>query len=769
MSGDVPALERGIGGLLERPVGVSAFYLLVVALAAWAVARLPLTLLPSVAFPSLVVWTALPDVPPERVERAVTRPVEEALAGLPGSTHLFSRSQLGGSLVRADFGWNVDLDLAALEARRQLDRLAGLLPEEADRPLVMRVDPAERPILVLALGPSTSDGPDGASDGALHRLGELARETVARRLEQLEGVARVRVTGGRQRWIEVRVRPAVMAAYGLTVDDLASSLARSNVALAGGSVRRGALRYAVEVSGELDGPEAVAAAVVSPPGRPIVRLRDVAEVAESSPERRGLVRLDGRECLLLLVERRPDANTLETVRRAHRAIEDLRARLPGVRLDVVIDEAVFVARALSGVVAAIVVGGLLAVAVLWLFLRRPRATLAVTLALPLSLALTLVLLDLLGVSIHLLTLSGLALGVGMLVDNSIVIVENVTRLREGGMPAMEAARRGSAQVAGAITGSTLTTLAVFLPLRYVDGLAGRLFADQSLAVACSLLASLVVALTAVPLLAARAELHAERLPGAARPGFGARSAAVYEGLLEASLRRRGAVLLLALAGLGAAAWLAAGLPREALPATHAGRLQVRLEMPPGTELEHLSAAAARVEEAARGWPGVRRVLADLGERDDARLELDPRPPYRADLILELDPAASGRGGPAAISARLAALASAWTAEAGKAPQVSSLLGRRVPTRLESLLSRGDGDLWVDVALSAETSGSVHPEPTPPSGAPGASIAALLAELGRRPELRNVGLLHGERLAIWRLHLDREALLRHGLRADELEA
>jgi len=731
-------MESWIATLIRRPVAVTAFYALTLALAVVAVARLPVALLPSLRYPSLVVWTAYPDVAPEQVERAVTEPVEEAAAGTAGLAGITSRSQLGGSLVRLDFGWNADLDLAALDVREKLDRLGGVLPDRAERPLVLRVDPSDRPILVLAVGleGGAADGPPSAEE--LLHLKQVARDVVARRLEQLDGVARVRVTGGYEPEIEVTVSPARAAAYGVDLESIAGALRNANVSLSGGVVRRGPFRYAVEVSGEFRDAEELAATVVSEPGRPPVRLRDMATVRQAMARRRGLVRLDGGETLLLLVERRPDANTVQTARAVRESLGDLRSQIPGVRLAPVVDESVFIEAAISGVAQSLVGGAVLTVLILLVFLRRPRALVAVGVAVPLSLALTLVLFDLFGITFNLVSLSGLALGVGLLLDNSTVVVENIARLRESGMDAWRAACAGTAEVAGPITASTLTTVAVFLPITLVEGLAGRLFRDQSLAIVCSVLASLLVALTAVPLIAARDRTVTVDFTGQT----GGVVLHLYERLLDFCIRHRWATLGATGVLLVATAVAALQLPREIVPEEEEGRVEVALTLPTDADVDLVAQRARQIETAALGWPEVRHVLADLGERDDARLDLDPRPVYRGDLTLVLAPGKTSED----VLPRLRAL--------GHSRDLN-LEARAVRPQLDALLASGESDLMIDLVAGKR-------------GEAERWLAPLMAGLRGRPELANVARHGPEAVPAYRIELDRDSVARFGARPAMLQ-
>lgn len=738
-------MKAFIRGCVNRPVGVAAACVLVAVLATAALVRLPVALLPDLGYPALTVWTPYPDVPPDRVERSVTERIEGAVSGTQGLERVTGRSQLGGSLVELRFGWNANLDLALLEVREQIDRLGNALPDEAERPVVLRVDPSERPIMMLALRGATSDSvrTQRASDDDrtgwqdLAQLRQIGREVVARRLEQLEGVARVRVTGGHERQIDITLDPDRMARYGLSVGDVGRALEQSNAALSGGQIRRGPFRYAVEVSGEFESPRDIAETVVTRVGPVPIHVRDVAEVQPSVEERRGLVRLDGRESLLLLVERTPDANTVRAAEAVREALTPLETELSGVDLDVVVDESVFIEEAIGGVTQAVLVGGLLAILVLFGFLRRSRVVAAIAVAVPLSLGLTLIGFELLGISFNLIALSGLALGVGLLVDNAIIVVENIARLREAGQSAYEAAINGTAEVAGAIAASTLTTIAVFLPITLVEGLAGRLFRDQSLAVVVALLASLLVALAVVPVIMSRERSGEEA-------GLGLRLRALlsgYERGLQWCLAHPKTVLAGALVACVSAGALALLLPREVVPAADQGRVEAHITLPSGADLPLVSERAAAVERAAHALPGTRHVLADLGERSTARLELDPRPPYEGNLTILLNDDTSAQDALAQLSD------TDW-------PSDMTVELSTAQTQLEALLVSDGAELTIDLVADEQ-------RPDPPV------IEEALQALREQDALAGVQRAEAQDVPGYQLHLRRDNMARFGVQTSQL--
>ena len=708
---------------LNRPVGVTAFYLLLTVLAIAAVVRLPVSLLPDLQYPGLVVWTGYPDVPPERVERAVTERIEEAVSGIAGLERVTSRSTLGGSFVRLDFGWNVNLDFAFLQAREQIDRLGNVLPDEAERPAVLRLNPSDRPIMMIAV-----QGED------LVHLKRVARDVVARRLEAIPDVARVQVTGGYDPQIEVQIDADQLLAYGLDINRLSTALRNANVALPGGMIRRGPFRYAVEVSGEFTSVEDISRTVVARTANQVVRLSDVAEVNETVVDRRGMVRYNGAETLLLLVERRPDANTVRAADEIRLRLDELDAELSGIAFNIVVDESRFIEEAIGGVAQAAWLGGILAIVILFLFLRRPRVLLAIGIAVPLSIGITFILFEVFGITFNLISLSGLALGVGLLLDNAIIVVENISRLREKGLSAMESAYQGTREVIGAITASTFTTIAVFLPITFIEGLAGRLFRDQSMAVVCSLLASLLVAATVVPLIVSRQ---------AARPGkpvSGTPVSSVYEKALTWCLAHRSIVLSAALLLLTLSSWLALQLPREVIPRTDQGRLNVRFRLPADSDLPILLTRSTQIED----WlDGTGSVLADLGERDEYRFELDPRPAYEGDLLVLLD------GQSSVWEAARDIETYPWPADLTASVQP-------VRTQLESLLAPDDADLLIDLQSDDRAVAE-------------AQVPRIVEALGKTRALTNIRRADSEYIPAYSIQLNEDAMTRFGVQPAQLTA
>ncbi len=602
---------------IARPVGVVMFYIAIICLGIISFTRLPVDLLPDIAYPKLIVYTTYPGVAPAEVERFVTEPVEQRVSTVPGVENVESVSREGVSMVLLRFAWGTDMDFAALNVREKLDQLRETLPDLAMRPAVLRTDPRSEPIMAISV---TAGQPEANAD--LVALKELSETVFRRRLEQLEGIAQAAVTGGREREIHVEVDAQRLRSSGLTLEQVATALDNANASAPSGTIRMGRFRYPLRTLGEFVSVEEIGEVVVHGAAGQQVRLRDVATIEDGFRERESMAGYNGREGVGLLIFKESGANTVRVTREAEAVLEQLRELYPGVAINVANAQAGFVSDAISNLVQEMILGGLLAVLILVLFLRDARFPIAVALAIPISVIVTFALLQLAGISLNIMSLGGLALGVGMLVDNSIVVIENIFRHREQSLGASVAAAVGTREVQRAITASTLTTIAVFGPIIYVEGVAGQLFGALSLAVASALLVSLLVALTLLPMLASRWTGDTETriaLPISARPldaferAF-ARFAAWYERVLAWALEQRAKVVVTSVLLLGVTVPLALTLDRRVLPEVDQGSFRARIELPAGTPLEVTAALARRVEQTLLAEPSVAAVFSEVGRR-----------------------------------------------------------------------------------------------------------------------------------------------------------
>jgi hydrophobic/amphiphilic exporter-1 (mainly G- bacteria), HAE1 family len=624
---------------IRRPIAVSMLVLGVLLVGAISLARLPIDLLPEVGYPQLVVYTTYPGAAPSEVERFVTERVEQVLATVPNAERVQSVTREGVSLVTVRFAWGTPMDFAALNVRERLDERRDALPEMASRPAVLRTDPQSEPVMTLSV----------AGSAGLRELKEFAESVVKRRLEQLDGVAQAAVTGGEEREIRVEVDPGRMESLGVTMEEVRDALAAANASAPGGTILRGRYRYALRTLGEFRTVDEIAATPVRVGGgtdaaggersEGQVTIGDLARVEDGSRERLSVARHNGSDAVGLLVFKSAGANTVRVAERVEGVLQELRAEFPEIGIEVATSQAGFISDSISSVVQALMWGALLAFLVLFLFLRDSRYPVAIALAIPISVVGTFALLDAAGVTLNIMSLGGLALGVGMLVDNSIVVLENIFRHRERGLGAAAAAAIGAEEVQGAITASTLTTISVFGPILYVQGVAGELFGALALAVAFSLLCSLGAALTLLPVMASRwggeGSLSAGPLARLLRRGAGGvgrgfarltrrpldafdrfygRVAAAYHRLLAASLARRGRVIGGAALVLATSLVVASLLPRSILPEVDQGAFTIRLELERGTPLEETAALAARLEERLLADPAVEAVFTRAGQQ-----------------------------------------------------------------------------------------------------------------------------------------------------------
>lgn len=485
---------------IRRPVTVSMFVVAVILFGLVSLDRLALDLLPDISYPSLTIQTDFEDAAPEEVESMVTRPIEEVVGVLSGLTRLSSISRPGQSEVVLEFAWDTNIDLATMDVRDKLDLVE--LPRDTERPVILRLDPSYDPIMRVQL----------YGDLSLSRLRYLAEKELRQGLESVKGVAAVKVVGGREEQIRIEIDEKRLAELGIPITEVSELIERANLNEASGSLYDLDANYLVRMLNEFGSVDEIERIIIrDQQGRKIV-LGDVARVGRQPKDRDIIARFSGKESVELGIYKEGDANTVtvsELVRAKLNVLTKSLTFPKGVEYQVVFDQAKFISQSINNVLVAAVLGGLLAMAVLFVFLRNVRSTLIIGLSIPISIMATFALMYQTDITLNIMSLGGVALGVGMLVDNSIVVLESVHRHKQAGMNLADGVYRGTKEVGRAVTASTLTTVAVFLPLIFVAGIAGQLFKDQALAITYSLLTSLLVALTFIPMvLALRAHQQA---------------------------------------------------------------------------------------------------------------------------------------------------------------------------------------------------------------------------------------------------------------------
>lgn len=481
----IPAASVG------RPIAVGMITIALVTFGLLAYGRLPVRLLPDVSYPTLTIETEYPDAAPVEVETFVTRPVEEAVGVIPGVRDLRSASRAGRSEVVLEFEWGTRMDETALDVREKLGLLD--LPREAEVPRVLRFDPNLDPVIRLAF----------SGDRPLPDQRRLAERWLAPRLESIPGVAAAKVRGGLTPEVEVLVDDRKLAAYRLDLATIAAALRAENINRPGGRIKdRGAV-YLVRTLNEFETLEQVMRTVVRRTDSGVIRIADLAEVRRGHADAEEVARFDGQEAVELDLYREGAINTTSMAEAVRAALPAIERELPdGMVLTLLSDQSRYIDAAVDEVKNSAWQGGLLAVMVLYFFLRDPASTGIIALTIPVSVAITFIPLLQQHVSLNIMSLGGLALGIGNLVDNSIVVLEAVDRWRAEGLARFEAALKGAVEVAAPVTASTATTVAVFFPIVFVEGIAGQMFRDLALAVCWSQVISLLVGLTLVPALAA---------------------------------------------------------------------------------------------------------------------------------------------------------------------------------------------------------------------------------------------------------------------------
>ena len=611
--------------LIERsiryPVSVGVGVLLVSLFGLIGLARLPVQMIPTIDRPEISVETLYPGAGPFEVEEEVTRRQEELLNTVENLQEMTSVSEEGRSRISLQYDWGVDKDVARIDVSEKLAAVRGL-PDDIEEPIVRAVNSDQQsPIGWIVL----------LAQDELNAVRPLAEDVVKPQLERVPGVGQVWFFGGEKREVHVNLDFAAMAARAIPLAQVEAALRQENRNIKAGGFDEGKRRFSVRTEGRFDRIDEVEQTIVGHDAVGPIRIRDLAHVRYGYAEPRFVVRQNGHPALIFGVLRKTGSNTLEVMEGVHRVVRDLNARHGdrGIEIRIVYDASTYIDEAIDLVTTNLLVGAILATAVLLLFLRSRSAILVLGLAIPISIVTTFLFLYAFGRSLNIISLAGLTFATGMVLDNAIVVLENIFRQREAGKGLVRAAYDGAVEVWGAILASTLTTLAVLVPIIFVEGEAGQIFRDIALAIAISIAISLVVSITVVPMLAARLLRSPPRTAGTAAAEFGSRFVALVTGSLRwvlASPRRKGAVI----GGIVTAAILAGwGLlpPLDYLPEGNRALIFVTVRTPPGYNLKQNERIIRLLEERILVQPEVHRMFAVV-RRDFPILGVVPKKEYR---------------------------------------------------------------------------------------------------------------------------------------------
>lgn len=597
---------------VRRPITIYMVTSVLILLGAISFTRLPVDLMPDIQNPTITVRTSYPGVAPEEIENLVTRPIESALTSAPNIYRINSTSSEGESSVRAQFDWGVNIDEAANEVRTRVDRVRGALPEGALPPVIFKFDTSQFPIMFLAV----------SADRDPRQLRSFLEKEIQPRIERVPGVAAVDIRGGLRREIQVKLSTEKLRSYNLSVNQIVQILRRENQNRPVGPVDEGRYEVLLRSQGEFQNVEQIRDVVVASRGGVPIYLKEIAEVTDSHEEIRQIVRIDGKPGIRFSIRKQSGANTVAVAQKVREEIERIKRDHPGISIWPLMDSSVFIQRSIDNVRSAATSGAFLAIMILLLFLRNLRSTLIISVAIPVAVIGTFALMYFYGFTLNTMSFGGLALGVGMLVDNAIVVLENIFRHRESGLSHEEAAVVGSHEVSSAIIASTLTTVAVFVPLVFLTGMTGIMFKELSYVVSFSLLCSLLVALTLVPVLCSK--YLRVRPPDATTHPVMNKIITVsgrmlnqldesYQRAIHWSLNHRKTVLCAAVLLFAASMALVPLIGFEMMPETDESEIRVSFELPPGTRVEVTDELARRFEEIIkREVPEMDHLLTEVG-------------------------------------------------------------------------------------------------------------------------------------------------------------
>lgn len=627
---------------VTRPVAVTMRIAALVLLGAICLTRLPIDLLPAVSIPTVAVVTQWPNVAPEEIEAQVTRPIEEAVSSVPNMYQVTSSTVDGSSTVRVQFRWGTDVGQGAVDVLQLVERARQRFPTDPtlQTPIVYKYDPSQLPILIY--------GVTGVGDPV--KLRTLLDNEVSPLIESADGVAAAVVTGGEERAILVDVDPQRLNAYHLSLNTVTRRIAQENLNLPAGIARRSETEYTIRTLGWLTSLEELEAIPLGASNGRVIRLGDVATVRDAHPETRLYTRLNTQPAVGLIVTKQSGANTVAAARAVREKIEQVGKIYPQLTFKVAYDQSQFIAASVDDVKNNAILGGLLAILILLAFLRNLRSTLVVALSIPISMVSTFALLYLCGFTLNTMSLGGLALATGLIVDDAVVVLENIFRHieRDHKRPA-EAAVSGSAEIASAVVASTLTIMVVFLPLLLIRGQAGQMFTQFALVVIFSIGVSLLDATTVVPMLASRLirpESHGDSLTPARRPGpwnrLGDRLGRWFDDLdasyrrgLAWALRHRAWVISGAVAVSVASFLLVPQIGTEMMPQTDSGDFSLMVKAPVGTSLARTNEIMREVEGILSRNPNVQTAFAAAGTTLSLRGATTSLTPYQGSVTVKL--------------------------------------------------------------------------------------------------------------------------------------
>jgi HAE1 family hydrophobic/amphiphilic exporter-1 len=597
---------------INHPVSVFMFTVAAIIFGFISYSKLRLNLLPKISYPTLTIQTEYPGTAPSEIENIISKPIEETCGVVDNVVRISSVSRAELSEVTVEFAWNTNMDFATLKLREKLDLLR--LPLGATKPIILRYDPNQEPIIKLGL----------TGDTDLARIRYIAEREVKQALETIEGVAACSISGGLEDEIHIDLDEQKLSLLNIPITTVASRLAQENVNLSAGILKQKDSQYLVRTVNQFVEVEEIKDIIIERRGDVQITLGSIADVFRGYKERKVISRINGRECIEAAIYRAADANTVSVSNAVNERLVQVRENILQPRdMDymVITNQAKFIKNTINEVKRTAVIGGCLAILVLLYFLKNFRSTLIIGAAIPISVIITFFLMYSSNITLNIISLGGLALGIGMLVDNSIVVLESIQRYREKGADLYTAALEGTSEVAGAVTASTFTTVAVFFPIVFVEGIAGQLFKDMALTVTYSLLASLVVSLTLVPMLnsSLRRESSKVSLTGWLKFIFKPLDKVYdkffqgYKKAQDVTFARRKIIILSVIVLFFVSIFMTRYMGQELIPVISQGEFLINIEFTPGTSLKENAAIITDISGTLEQYEEIDSIYELIGK------------------------------------------------------------------------------------------------------------------------------------------------------------
>jgi HAE1 family hydrophobic/amphiphilic exporter-1 len=625
---------------INRPVTVFMFTVAAIIFGFISYSKLNLNLLPKISYPTLTIKTEYPGTAPSEIENIISKPIEETCGVVDNVVRISSVSRAELSEVTVEFAWHTNMDFATLKLREKLDLIR--LPVGATKPVILRYDPNQEPIMKLGL----------TGDGDLGFIRYIAEREVKQALESIEGVAACSISGGLEDEIHIDIDEQKLSLLNIPITTVASRLSQENVNLSAGILKQKDSQFLVRTVNQFKTVEEIKEIIVEKRGDVQITLGSVADVFRGYKERKVISRINGQECIEAAIYRAADANTVSVANAVTERLDSVQRNIlqpRNMNFEIITNQSKFIKNTIQEVKQTALIGGILAVLVLLYFLKNLRSTIIIGAAIPISVVITFFLMYSSNISLNIISLGGLALGIGMLVDNSIVVLESIQRYKEKGVGLYKAALEGTSEVAGAVTASTFTTVAVFFPIVFVEGIAGQLFKDMALTVTYSLLASLVVSLTLVPMLNAvmRRENSKEWVSRVLRILFKPvdkiydKFYVAYKNIQDTTFKRRKIIIVSVLLLFAVSIFMIRFMGQELIPVISQGEFHINVEFQPGTSLKENTAIVSDISDTLKEYEEIDSVYELIGKGSRAGISFQEERENLSEFTIRLKPGILG--------------------------------------------------------------------------------------------------------------------------------